>query len=262
MFYGEENMGFGIWVTLMKWKVHTGHTYVIQALSSPYPLYSLVRRFENYWYLVIKRQKCKSKWLPGLHFVRSPRKYMFNIRADTHIYHFPKLSRSTQFIVTSTTFMPTCRNRFSSVISSFWTLHLFLLKRREFAELLEKYGSNGSTGSTRNSPIQQGRTFGLFHIHFHFKSRPMLAACVCHVHYVNGWVLIEHLFTLHEHSEHFKALQFLHLSAFYPTFTPWTHQEQLVVQCPLGDLFFSLSYSGCVCLVVSASSVWIRERRA
>ncbi|XP_005164167.1 syntaxin-binding protein 4 isoform X2 [Danio rerio] len=26
--------------------------------------------------------------------------------------------------------------------------------RREFAELLEKYGSNGSTGSTRNSPIQ------------------------------------------------------------------------------------------------------------
>ncbi|MED6288837.1 hypothetical protein CHARACLAT_030372, partial [Characodon lateralis] len=27
---------------------------------------------------------------------------------------------------------------------------------REFAELLEKYGSNGSTGSTRNSPIQQG----------------------------------------------------------------------------------------------------------
>ncbi|KAI9534168.1 hypothetical protein NQZ68_016886 [Dissostichus eleginoides] len=26
---------------------------------------------------------------------------------------------------------------------------------REFAELLEKYGSNGSTGSTRNSPIQQ-----------------------------------------------------------------------------------------------------------
>ncbi|KAK9977831.1 hypothetical protein ABG768_019623 [Culter alburnus] len=29
--------------------------------------------------------------------------------------------------------------------------------RREFAELLEKYGSNGSTGSTRNSPIQQSR---------------------------------------------------------------------------------------------------------
>ncbi|XP_037400563.1 syntaxin-binding protein 4 isoform X4 [Pygocentrus nattereri] len=29
--------------------------------------------------------------------------------------------------------------------------------RREFAELLEKYGSNGSTGSTRNSPIQHGR---------------------------------------------------------------------------------------------------------
>uniref|UniRef100_A0AAQ5X392 PDZ domain-containing protein n=1 Tax=Amphiprion ocellaris TaxID=80972 RepID=A0AAQ5X392_AMPOC len=28
--------------------------------------------------------------------------------------------------------------------------------KREFAELLEKYGSNGSTGSTRNSPIQQG----------------------------------------------------------------------------------------------------------
>ncbi|KAM6957273.1 syntaxin-binding protein 4 [Aplochiton taeniatus] len=28
--------------------------------------------------------------------------------------------------------------------------------RREFAELLEKYGSSGSTGSTRNSPIQQG----------------------------------------------------------------------------------------------------------
>ncbi|XP_056096579.1 syntaxin-binding protein 4 isoform X3 [Rhinichthys klamathensis goyatoka] len=28
---------------------------------------------------------------------------------------------------------------------------------REFAELLEKYGSNGSTGSTRNSPIQQSR---------------------------------------------------------------------------------------------------------
>ncbi|TRY93211.1 hypothetical protein DNTS_014355 [Danionella cerebrum] len=27
--------------------------------------------------------------------------------------------------------------------------------RREFSELLEKYGSNGSTGSTRNSPIQQ-----------------------------------------------------------------------------------------------------------
>ncbi|KAL3053022.1 hypothetical protein OYC64_005534 [Pagothenia borchgrevinki] len=27
--------------------------------------------------------------------------------------------------------------------------------KREFAELLEKYGSNGSTGSTRNSPIQQ-----------------------------------------------------------------------------------------------------------
>ncbi|XP_073695416.1 syntaxin-binding protein 4 isoform X3 [Garra rufa] len=28
---------------------------------------------------------------------------------------------------------------------------------REFAELLEKYGSNGSTGSTRNSPIQHSR---------------------------------------------------------------------------------------------------------
>ncbi|KAM9346117.1 syntaxin-binding protein 4 [Symphorus nematophorus] len=28
--------------------------------------------------------------------------------------------------------------------------------KKEFAELLEKYGSNGSTGSTRNSPIQQG----------------------------------------------------------------------------------------------------------
>ncbi|XP_029914722.1 syntaxin-binding protein 4 isoform X4 [Myripristis murdjan] len=28
--------------------------------------------------------------------------------------------------------------------------------KREFAELLDKYGSNGSTGSTRNSPIQQG----------------------------------------------------------------------------------------------------------
>ncbi|XP_035771079.1 syntaxin-binding protein 4 [Neolamprologus brichardi] len=27
--------------------------------------------------------------------------------------------------------------------------------KREFADLLEKYGSNGSTGSTRNSPIQQ-----------------------------------------------------------------------------------------------------------
>ncbi|XP_038595211.1 syntaxin-binding protein 4 isoform X3 [Micropterus salmoides] len=33
--------------------------------------------------------------------------------------------------------------------------------KREFAELLEKYGSNGSTGSTRNSPIQQaGSTKG------------------------------------------------------------------------------------------------------
>ena len=30
--------------------------------------------------------------------------------------------------------------------------------RREFAELLEKYGSNSSAGSTRNSPIQQGIT--------------------------------------------------------------------------------------------------------
>ncbi|KAG7504315.1 syntaxin-binding protein 4-like [Solea senegalensis] len=28
--------------------------------------------------------------------------------------------------------------------------------KREFAELMDKYGSNGSTGSTRNSPIQQG----------------------------------------------------------------------------------------------------------
>ncbi|XP_077591582.1 syntaxin-binding protein 4 isoform X2 [Stigmatopora nigra] len=28
--------------------------------------------------------------------------------------------------------------------------------KKEFANLLEKYGSNGSTGSTRNSPIQQG----------------------------------------------------------------------------------------------------------
>ncbi|XP_034567778.1 syntaxin-binding protein 4 isoform X1 [Notolabrus celidotus] len=28
--------------------------------------------------------------------------------------------------------------------------------KREFSELLEKYGSSGSTGSTRNSPIQQG----------------------------------------------------------------------------------------------------------
>ncbi|KAK2885186.1 hypothetical protein Q8A73_021660 [Channa argus] len=31
--------------------------------------------------------------------------------------------------------------------------------KREFAELLEKYGSNGSTGSTRNSPIQQGSRY-------------------------------------------------------------------------------------------------------
>ncbi|XP_045066950.1 syntaxin-binding protein 4 [Coregonus clupeaformis] len=30
--------------------------------------------------------------------------------------------------------------------------------RREFSELLEKYGSSSSTGSTRNSPIQHGRT--------------------------------------------------------------------------------------------------------
>uniref|UniRef100_A0A3Q2QX36 Si:dkeyp-72e1.9 n=1 Tax=Fundulus heteroclitus TaxID=8078 RepID=A0A3Q2QX36_FUNHE len=42
------------------------------------------------------------------------------------------------------------------------TNHMRLLiardeEAREFAELLEKYGSNGSTGSTRNSPIQQGR---------------------------------------------------------------------------------------------------------
>ncbi|KAL4659010.1 syntaxin-binding protein 4-like [Arapaima gigas] len=29
--------------------------------------------------------------------------------------------------------------------------------RKEFAELLEKYGSSGSTGSTRNSPVQHGR---------------------------------------------------------------------------------------------------------
>jgi len=41
-----------------------------------------------------------------------------------------------------------------------WTVALLLflllsLCSREFAELLEKYGSNGSTGSTRNSPIQQ-----------------------------------------------------------------------------------------------------------
>uniref|UniRef100_M3ZYD6 Si:dkeyp-72e1.9 n=1 Tax=Xiphophorus maculatus TaxID=8083 RepID=M3ZYD6_XIPMA len=40
------------------------------------------------------------------------------------------------------------------------TNHMRLLiardeEAREFAELLEKYGSNGSTGSTRNSPIQQ-----------------------------------------------------------------------------------------------------------
>ncbi|XP_019747856.1 syntaxin-binding protein 4 isoform X2 [Hippocampus comes] len=28
--------------------------------------------------------------------------------------------------------------------------------KKEFADLMEKYGSNGSTGSTRNSPIQQG----------------------------------------------------------------------------------------------------------
>lgn len=34
---------------------------------------------------------------------------------------------------------------------------IFFTNRKEFAELLEKYGSNGSTGSTRNSPIQQGR---------------------------------------------------------------------------------------------------------
>uniref|UniRef100_A0A3Q3EMK7 Si:dkeyp-72e1.9 n=1 Tax=Labrus bergylta TaxID=56723 RepID=A0A3Q3EMK7_9LABR len=42
------------------------------------------------------------------------------------------------------------------------TNHMRLLiardeEAREFSELLEKYGSNGSTGSTRNSPIQQGR---------------------------------------------------------------------------------------------------------
>uniref|UniRef100_A0A3P9B360 Si:dkeyp-72e1.9 n=1 Tax=Maylandia zebra TaxID=106582 RepID=A0A3P9B360_9CICH len=41
------------------------------------------------------------------------------------------------------------------------TNHMRLLVARdeeaEFADLLEKYGSNGSTGSTRNSPIQQGR---------------------------------------------------------------------------------------------------------
>lgn len=50
-------------------------------------------------------------------------------------------------------------------------MSLFIsLKRREFAELLEKYGSNGSTGSTRNSPIQQGRhtVCTTLDIHFHF----------------------------------------------------------------------------------------------
>ncbi|KAF6732820.1 Syntaxin-binding protein 4 [Oryzias melastigma] len=31
--------------------------------------------------------------------------------------------------------------------------------KREFADLLQKYGSTGSTGSTRNSPIQQGSRF-------------------------------------------------------------------------------------------------------
>lgn len=35
--------------------------------------------------------------------------------------------------------------------------HFVPLERKEFADLLEKYGSNGSTGSTRNSPIQQGK---------------------------------------------------------------------------------------------------------
>ncbi|XP_068452249.1 syntaxin-binding protein 4 isoform X1 [Clinocottus analis] len=34
--------------------------------------------------------------------------------------------------------------------------------KREFAELLEKYGSNGSTGSTRNSPIQQDAKGGRY----------------------------------------------------------------------------------------------------
>uniref|UniRef100_A0A3Q3DJG6 Si:dkeyp-72e1.9 n=1 Tax=Hippocampus comes TaxID=109280 RepID=A0A3Q3DJG6_HIPCM len=42
------------------------------------------------------------------------------------------------------------------------TNHMRLLiardeEAKEFADLMEKYGSNGSTGSTRNSPIQQGR---------------------------------------------------------------------------------------------------------
>ena len=41
--------------------------------------------------------------------------------------------------------------------NDFFFFALFFL-RREFAELLEKYGSNSSTGSTRNSPIQQGIT--------------------------------------------------------------------------------------------------------
>ncbi|XP_059414394.1 syntaxin-binding protein 4-like isoform X2 [Carassius carassius] len=40
-------------------------------------------------------------------------------------------------------------------------MHLLIARdeeaRREFAELLEKYSSNGSTGSTRNSPIQHSR---------------------------------------------------------------------------------------------------------
>ncbi|XP_039972597.1 syntaxin-binding protein 4 [Xiphias gladius] len=42
-------------------------------------------------------------------------------------------------------------------------MHLLIARdeeaKREFAELLEKYGSNGSTGSTRNSPIQQGSRY-------------------------------------------------------------------------------------------------------
>lgn len=36
----------------------------------------------------------------------------------------------------------------------YFSFHFISSSRKEFAELMEKYGSSGSTGSTRNSPIQ------------------------------------------------------------------------------------------------------------
>lgn len=73
------------------------------------------------------------------------------------LYPYARESSVCSTLVVSPCHQRYCRHivRWEIVLSSSW-LYSVLLFRREFSELLEKFGSQSNTGSARSSPILHG----------------------------------------------------------------------------------------------------------